>query len=151
LEPQGLDEHLKPLARLIGHWKGAVTGGAGKTGDGEVTVEADPGGTFITERVRQSLEGRITTEFGVYFWQPERRSIAHAVFDGVGGRRMGRLLTDQGRWVEQVESYDRRGTPGTRVDTWEWPTEGSFARHSAGNFDGSQPRPDGPEWAWERK
>jgi hypothetical protein len=151
-ERQPLDPNLKALSRLLGKWRTEAQDNDGDAVKGELTVQADRSGAFVTQKAvaRNADNEVIWSQFTIYYWQPESKSLAEVTFERTGGRKSAVIFPRGDSWVEHVVRYDEEGQITTSIDQWKWSNDRTAVWQSTHVFVQGESAPDTPSYTLKR-
>jgi hypothetical protein len=138
-----LNEHLKPITRLIGHWKWQWKNEHGESMAGQSTVQPDASGAFITDRGWDMHDGKVvSSELNIYYWDPAAKAIANVGFTATGDHGLARVFARGNQWIEHSAGYDDQGVLRTHIDHWEWSGDDTGSYQETHIFRAGRAEPD---------
>ena len=146
-----LNEHLKPLARLIGEWGVQWTNASGQVKEARSSVRPEAGGAVILQDLQHVEDGKVVfSELTVYFWQAESKSLGVAMLNSAGSSLAGDIFVRVDNWVSQLTGYNGNGEVQMCVVKQQWLNSDSAVCEKKHQFTGGQPEPDSPAFRFRR-
>ena len=138
-----LNDHLKPIVRLVGQWTWQWKNEHGESMTAQSTVQADASGAFITDTGWDIRDGKIVpSQLNIYYWDPAAKAIANVGFTSTGDHGSARLFARGNDWIEQSTGYDDLGILRTHTDHWEWNNDDSGVYQETHVFRAGRSEPD---------
>jgi hypothetical protein len=146
-----LNDHLKPIARLVGQWTWQWKNEHGESMTAQSTVQADASGAFITDKGWDMRDGKIVpSQLNIYYWDSAAKAIANVGFTATGDHGSARLFARGNQWIEQSAGYDDQGVLRTHVDRWEWASDDAGVYQETHVFRAGRSEPDDFKFGCQR-
>jgi hypothetical protein len=146
-----LADHFKPIARLVGRWKVEWTDGKGTAHTARSSVQVEMGGAALTEKFQEVEEGKVVlSEFTVFYWQAESRSLATVTLASDGRVWKATLYPRVEAWVAQTSARDPQGRLETFLFSRQWKGDDSFGARKSQLCVAGEEKPDPPARSYTR-